>query len=80
MFHLSPDKDSPFTISLVKTAASHLLHQVVKGVFFGGNTFLIVHIIQVSNTQIICPLYINHFFSEYNTSSSLGDKNQTDQS
>lgn len=79
MFHLSPDKDSPFTISLVKTAASHLLHQLVKGIFFGGDTFLIVHI-QFYNIQIICPLYINHFFSEYNTSSNLGDKNQTDQS
>lgn len=39
MFHLSPDKDLPFTISLVKTAALHLLHQLVKGIFFGGNTY-----------------------------------------
>lgn len=79
MFHLSPDKDSPFTISLVETAALHLLHQLVKGIFFGGNTFLILHV-QFCNTRIICPLYINHLFGEYNTSYSLGDKNQTDQS
>lgn len=79
MFHLSPDKDSPFTISLVKTAASHLLHQLVKGIFFGGNTFLILHI-QLYNIQIICPLCINYFFSKYNTGSNLGDKNKMDQS
>lgn len=71
MFHLSPDKDSPFTVSLVKTAASHLLNQQVKGIFFGKNTFLILHA-QFYKTQIICPLYIIHLFSEYNT--SLGYK------
>lgn len=79
MFHLSPDKDSPFTISLVKTVALHLFYQLVKGIFFGRNTFLILHV-QFCNTQIIYPLYINHLFNEYNTTSSLGDKNQTDQS
>lgn len=42
MFHLNHDKDFPLTISLVKTAVSHLLHLLVKGIFFGGDTFLIL--------------------------------------
>jgi len=49
MFHLNHDKDFPLTISLVKMAVSHLLHLLVKGIFFGKNTFLILQV-QLYNT------------------------------